>query len=219
MADVDFWLSVCARYEWAACPLLFSVHDDLVTDNPATAALNAAATRSISVGIPHPQHGVMRATMMVTAADTLTHLTCIAHACSRHAYATAKGMPHLYVATVPVADRVDGRCRAVLGVLAFHKAGGGGVHLSPLALVRHNGAWLPYFEDTNGWVFTGWDADGRAHEIHKPLGWGGRVLDLLDTHDHRLPHAHRASTAASRNDPQARVGVSSSSSSPGTPQS
>lgn len=174
--DVAHWLSVAASYDWAACPLLFSVHDDLVTDNPAAVALTAAATRSISAGIPHPQHGVMRATLMVTNADTLTRLACIAHACSASTYAMTKGMPHLYVATAPVTDRVDGCTRPVLGVLAYLKACGTNVHLSPLTLVRWNGAWLPYFQDENGWVFTGWDADGRAHEIHKPLGWGGRVL-------------------------------------------
>lgn len=173
--DVRYWLGVCEGYGWAACPLRFGVHDDLVTDNPATAALHAAATRSISVGIPHPQYGVMRATMLVTPAATLTRLASIAHAASAHAFVTSRGMPHLYVGRTHLTDRVGGRERVVLGVLVW-LGPLGAVCVAPMTLVRWHAMWLPYFEDDNEWVSTGWDADGRAAEIHKPFGWGCPAL-------------------------------------------
>lgn len=194
LPDVSFWKEELAAYGWAASPLLFNVKDDLVTDNPVTAALDAAATRSLSIGIPHPQYGVMRATAFVTEARTLTRLSSIAHGVA----ATSRGMPHLYVGRSPLVDRVDGRECVVLGVLVFNgPAGGGDVQCAPLTAVKWEGQWLPLFEDPTDWLMTGWDGAGCVAHIFKPFGWGCPVL-ALDDDRHSSIEGRRVSTAESR---------------------
>lgn len=199
MPDVAFWKDELAAYGWAASPLLFNVQDDLVTDDPVTAALDAAATRSLSVGIPHPQYGMMRATAYVTEARTLTRLSSIAHAVAAAQFAASRGMPHLYVGRSPLVDRVDGRECVVLGVLVFGgPAGGADVQCAPLTAVKWEGRWLPLFEDANDWLMTGWDSCGTAAHIFKPFGWGCPALVLGADHHSTSNEARRVSTAESR---------------------
>lgn len=174
--DAAHWQRVCAEYGWAACPLAFHVHHHFVHDNPvAAAASSATATRQLSVGIPHPHYGVMRATMVLTGATSLTRLAEIAHRAAAVEYATSEGMPHLYVGGRAFTDRIgDDEC-TVLGVLVYVSATHD-VQCAPLGLVRWVDMWLPYFEDVNEWVMTGWDRTGKVSEIHKPFGWGSRPL-------------------------------------------
>lgn len=179
--DVDAWRSVFESYGWAAYPLAFYAHDELVTNDPVTAALDAAVTRSLSVGVPHPQHGIMRATTSVTPHDTLTRLAATVHTVTAYEY-NRSGLPHLYVGRTPFVDRVAGRDCVVLGLLVFGTPVGT-VDYAPLTLARWRDLWLPYFEDSTGWALTGWDAAGRVALICKPFGYGGRLLLAGRDHD------------------------------------
>ena len=197
------WRATCESYGWSACPLLFNVHEELVRDNPAAAASeaeDAAVTRSLSIGIPHPQHGVMRATMYVTSAPTLTRLAAIAYSVARHQFATSAGLPHLYVGASHFVDRVDSKECVIVGVLVF-SGPAGDVQCAPMTLVRWRDLWLPYFEDVNAWVLTGWDGAGRTVEIFKPIGWGCPVLAA----------DHRRSGRSSRSSRSSRIGPGGSS--------
>lgn len=173
--DLAFWQETFASYGWAACPLAFGRLGEFVTDDPAAAAASGGPPRQLSLGVPHPQYGVMRATVIVTDAGTLTRAAGIAHESCMTELGCAEGLPTLYVGSRPFRDVVGDRECMVLGVLVF--AGPLlGVQYAPLTVTTHDTMWLPLFEDCNGWVMTGWDAVGRVAEIHKPFGWRGAGL-------------------------------------------
>lgn len=170
--DQAAWQAKCASYGWATCPLAFTVHHAFVHDNPVAAASSSAiASRQMSVGIPHPQYGVMRATLMLTGAPSLTRLSEIAHRAAATEFATSEGMPHLYVGARAFADQIAGAECTVLGILVYVGAGMD-VECAPVGVVSWHAMCLPYFEDVNEWVMTGWDRAGRVSTIHKPFGWG-----------------------------------------------
>lgn len=148
---LSFWKDTCARYGWLGCPLA------------------AGAASTLSLGVPHPRYGVMRATMHVTPATSLTRL--VSRVASVTLETGALDLPHVYVGTRVFRDDVHGRACEVVGVIVFRGAAGD-VQSAPLAVVSWGGMCLPFFEDANDWVMTGWDAEGRVTELFKPFGWG-----------------------------------------------
>ena len=169
----QYWQQVCARFGWASCPQYFEATDDLVKHEPE-AACRKKSLQSLAVGIPHPQHGIMRVTLCLTAATSLTRLTKVAHTIAPCEFAVEE-LPQLYVGDKEYRDIVAGENSVVLGVLMFRDAQND-VQCAPLAVVQWRGVWLPYFEDANDWVHTGWDRRGHVIEIFKPFGWGCPVL-------------------------------------------
>lgn len=168
--ELEHWGRAFTKYGWASCPVLFNAADPLHTDNPATSAMNPAVTRCLSLGVPHPQYGVMRAAVHLTSAASLTRLASVVQQLRGHEFAL-QGLPHLYVGRHAFRDTVQADEREVLGILVF-RAASGEVQHAPMTLVLWRGMWLPCFEDANNWVMTGWDAGGRVAEIFKPFGWG-----------------------------------------------
>jgi hypothetical protein len=205
-ADLEAWRARCLSYGWAACPLLFGMHHDFVTRDPTSSAVQPTVTRSLSVAVPHPQYGMMRATMYLTSAPSLTRLAAIAHEAAGQEFATCSSLPHLYVGATPFVDRVDGTECVVVGILVYRKHLA--VEAAPLALARWCDMLLPYFEDGNQWVMTGWDRIGQAVEVFKPFGWGCALVragggDLTPTHSRvaecsTSDNAEDATTAESR---------------------
>lgn len=125
-----------------------------------------AASPAISVGIPHPRHGIMRATLIPTQAPSLTRLASfvVDDVCG--------SLPRIYVGTHFFTDTVHGKEQAVMGIIVFRGAAGD-VQRAPLSVVEWRpSVWLPYFEDHNDWVMTGWNDSGSVQEIFKPCGWG-----------------------------------------------
>lgn len=174
------WHALFDSFGWLSCPLLFPVCEPLVTDNPVASASVPTATRSFSVGLPHPQYGIMRATAFLTDAPSLTRLVSIVHPVAALECSANESLPHLYLGAHPFVDRVGSQECLVLGVLVFASSHGYGhlgasVQYAPLTLARWQGTWLPYFEDANQWVMTGWNRSGRVTEIFKPFGWGCRL--------------------------------------------
>lgn len=161
------WGATFASYGWVTCPLASCADGkQLVTDN---------FTGRLSLGIPHPQYGVMRATVVPTPCTSLARLSLAAQEQARDLFSWSEDLPLLFVGAKPFVDCVgDAEC-AVLGVLVYGTTGFG-VEYAPLALVDWHGTWLPYFEDANNWVMTGWDTAGRVTAITKPFGWGGALL-------------------------------------------
>lgn len=155
------WQHVCARLGWVSC--------SVVKDKDHVAfSHRESATSSLSVGIPHPQHGIMRLTMCLTSATSLTRLVGVAARATDTLFDDA---PHLFVGDREYRDTVQGTDSMVLGVLLF-RGPTGDVQSAPMTAVDWRGMWLPYFEDANDWVMTGWDARGHVVEEYKPLGWG-----------------------------------------------
>lgn len=176
-----YWRTVFASYGWVACPLAFGRHEELVWDAPvAVAAATAltAPTNSLSLGVPHPHHGVMRATVVVTPSSSLTSLSGVAHELAKDAFATSAGLPLIYVGYEPFTDRVGGVECTVLGVIVFQTLTG--CQCAPLATVVYKDTHLPYFEDEKNWVMTGWDLSGYVRDIHKPFGWGCALVGSLE---------------------------------------
>jgi hypothetical protein len=182
---MDHWRLVCSRYGWAHTPLLFYTHDELKLDNPMLCAISPRSSSTLAVGIPHPQHGVMRVSVHVTVATSLTRLVSIVkNQLDTSAEFLEASLPEMYVGDRVFTDFICGEQREVLGILVYRTARG--AEYSALAVVRWQSGtgaplWLPYFEDVNGWVMTGWDTDGRVHEIFKPFGWGspGASVDAV----------------------------------------
>lgn len=174
--EIAYWECRFRRNGWASCPLLFDPNYEFVTDNPQSAARSASDVRTLSIGIPHPQYGVMRATVYLTSATSLTRLTGRVHGLMQHIFAYHT-LPHLYVGTSTFTDRVGGACErcSVYGLLVY--AGPeSAVHFSPMTLALWQGTWVPYFEDDSGWVMTGWDPSGMVRHIFKPFGWGCKLM-------------------------------------------
>jgi hypothetical protein len=144
---------------------------------------------ALAVGISHPRYGVMRATMRVVSASSLTDLANLAGR-------TVAENPTAYEGPGPVVfvagprpggqdfvDVVDGQLRCVVGVVVFRGALDRGTEIAPLALVAWCNQWLPYFEDAGGWVMTGWGPDGRVAAVSKPFGWGGHTWPGFNDRD------------------------------------
>lgn len=168
---------------------------EFVKDNPMTTPLDPGVTRSLALGVPHPQYGVMRASMFVTPATSLTRLASIVHRITSHEFAVSH-LPHVYVGRREFKDVVHGRERTVVGIVAFCGVSGE-VEYAPLGLVAWEGMWLPYFEDANDWVMTGWNTIGWVATIFKPFGWGGAFAEADD--DDADADPPQASSACSRN--------------------
>ena len=113
------------------------------------------------VGVAHPRYGVMPLRVLSTAATSLTVLA---------KFARPADVPTLFVGATLLTDAVRGGAHTAVGVLAFSRG------VVPLFLVKWNSQWLPYFEDDNDWVHTGWTADGRVVPEFKPEGWDGALL-------------------------------------------
>lgn len=185
---VDQWRTTFATYGWVTCSLV----DD--GDGPAV-----PIARSVSVGIPHPRYGVMRATAILTPSTSLTELAGIAHQVASMEYGTCEGLPHLYVGDRPFKDIVDGKECVVLGVLVFGvkelRCAPMEVRCAPMTVVDWNGMWLPYFE-SQSWIVTGWDVAGRVSELSKPFGWGCEPLQTRASPSSRESHAPIGSPVA-----------------------
>lgn len=149
------------------------------------------------MGIPHPQYGVMRATVMLTDSRTLTHLAAVAQLrANREHAASSQGLPHLYVGKHAFVDTVgDARRAMVVGVLVFVSKTLD-IECAPMALVNWHGMWLPYFEDRASWVVTGWDRDGWVTHVDKPFGWDCQPLLMCQS-------GVRGSSTAARGTPAA----------------
>lgn len=113
------------------------------------------------VGAAHPRYGVLALRVVETSAASLTQLA---------KFARPSDVPTLFVGATLFTDVVRGAPHTAVGVLAFS---GGAV---PFFLARWDSQWLPYFEDDNDWVHTGWTADGRVVPEFKPEGWDGALL-------------------------------------------
>ena len=176
------WVATFASYGWATCPMAtFAGTKELVRDNPEAAA---AFQGKLALGIPHPQYGVMRATVVPTPSTSLARLSVAAQVQAKDHFTWTSDMPLLFVGTKPFVDCVgDAEC-AVLGVLVYG-TDSFRVEFAPLTLVNWHGMWLPYFEDASNWVMTGWDTQGRVTAITKPFGWGLRLLGARDAPDDR----------------------------------
>lgn len=161
----EFWKATFAAYGWVSCTLA-----------PSTPSLQAhAESQCLSVGIPHSHHGVMRATAVLTSASSLARLAGIANELAASTPSYSDRLPMLVLGTRPFVDCVGGRECTVLGMLVFATP----LLLTqtaPMTLAKCEGMWLPYFEDTNDWVMTGWDPAGRVSDVFKPLGWGCPLL-------------------------------------------
>ena len=190
---LEHWRQAVRAYGWVSCPVVFGEMHEFVKDNPMVAARDPALTRSLALGVPHPQYGVMRASMHVTPATSLTRLTAIVHRITSHEFAVSQ-LPHIYVGQREFRDVVHGSERVVLGIIAFCGVSGE-VEYAPLSLVAWQDMWLPYFEDVNDWVMTGWNTIGWVAAIFKPFGWGGPLAVSN-------PHRRNGSTASvnGRND-------------------
>lgn len=171
------WQRSFASYGWISSPLLFGAHQEFARDDPAAVAQNPSVTKSLSVGIPHPQYGIMRATAFLTSARSLTRLVNVVHQAATVDYRAADGLPHLYLGTRPFVDRVGDRECGVLGILVYEGSCALDVQYAAVTVARWQATWLPYFEDANNWVMTGWDCAGRVTEIFKPFGWGCQLLE------------------------------------------
>lgn len=179
MSELASWQSTISKYGWVCAPVLFAALDPFCKDNPVEAARQPSSLNSLSVGVPHPQYGVMRLTVHVTGATSLTQLASHVATLASSTPLAVLNLPHLYVGCHRYADCVQGQQRLVLGVLVFRGASGNVQH-APMSLVCWGGTWLPYFEDDNNWVMTGWDLGGNVTEIVKPFGWGCKPFGDMD---------------------------------------
>lgn len=118
------------------------------------------------VGVAHPGYGVVSLRVVETAAGSLTRVAKVAD--------IGAVVPTLYVGASLFTDVARDGPHTALGVLSFSGHMGSGA--VPLFLVRWNSQWLPYFEDDNHWVHTGWETDGVVAPRFKPEGWDGDLL-------------------------------------------
>lgn len=169
------WQSTCANFGWISCPLLFG-ENEFVKDDPVAHACDPSITKSVSIGIPHPQYGIMRATAYLTSAPSLTRLINTVHHVANLELRPSNPLPHLYVGTTTFVDRIGCQECSVLGILVFEGATPADITYAPLTVAQWRNQFLPYFEDANNWVMTGWDAAGRVTEIFKPFGWNGTLF-------------------------------------------
>ena len=173
--QLQYWQNTFSSLGWVVSPLLFGTHE-FVRDDPESAAVDASITKSLSVGIPHPQYGIMRATAFVTPAASLTRLINTVHQVASFDFPPTNSLPQLFLGASAFRDRVGSQETTVLGILVFEGPTPLDVTYAPLAVANWKGRWLPYFEDANNWVMSGWDAAGRVTEIFKPFGWGCQLL-------------------------------------------
>lgn len=173
--QLEYWNNTCTSLGWIASPLLFGTHE-FVRDHPEVAAVDPSITKSMSIGIPHPQYGIMRVTAFVTPSSSLTRLINTVHHVASFDFPPTNGLPQLYVGASTFSDRVGAHECTVLGILVFEGPAPLDVCYAPLAVANWKGKWLPYFEDANNWVMSGWDIAGRVTEIFKPFGWGCPLL-------------------------------------------
>lgn len=164
--DAAAWVAFLRAHGWAA------------TDSP----------RGVVAGAAHPSHGMLRLPVTVCAAATLTAL-------ATHAAGDAGGdAPRLFVGLGVFTDVLRGRERGVLGVLRWRDAHAGD-HVASMSLARAGDLWLPYWEDADGWAFTGWEPDGRAFlEVpgcHAPL-LPSRAAEATGSCDATLDTRHSA---------------------------
>lgn len=155
------WLVRFKTLGWAACHVVPDSSYICCGDEDIEMALRSSST--LAIGVPHPRYGIMRGQVWLTTATSLTRLAAIATS-------TSVEVPCVFVGSRMFRDHVDGAERGVLGLIAFRGVNGD-VQVSPLAAVRWLSLWLPYFEDVNDWVMTGWDVVGRVSESFKPPGW------------------------------------------------
>lgn len=173
------WRRACDRYGWIAQTTL----------SEATGEISA-----LSIGIRHPHYGIMTASMHETPTWSLARLSAIAHRSVSEC--PIQDLPRVYVGARMFRDVVhDDEC-AVLGIIAFRNERDR-VECAPLTLVRWNGLWLPFFEDENEWVLTGWDRRGKVSSIFKPFGWGCALLDQAEHASHAGYQAGHAGYQAS----------------------
>lgn len=126
-------------------------------------ACRPAGAPYMHVGVAHPGYGVVSLRVVETAAASLTRVATLA-------YIGGAVVPTLYVGASLFTDVARDGPHTALGVLSYRS------DAVPLFLVRWNSQWLPYFEDDNDWVHTGWEMDGVVAPRFKPEGWDGTLL-------------------------------------------
>lgn len=146
------WVTVFRQWGWTVCG-------------------NGTATHT--VGIAHPDYGIMKLTVCTTAAGTLTDLACLA------ANAQEPEYPTLYVGSRVFVDEVRGHMHGVVGVIVYTDVEGKS-HAAPMTVSHHPTACLPYFEKDE-WAITGWTASGAAKQDFKPVGWDAALLAAMSS--------------------------------------
>lgn len=179
MRVMEYWCLTFETYGWSSIQMLGDDKRHAMNDEMHD-------PRRLSIGIPHPHYGVMRASVHLTHARSLTRLVSLVRASMHELPQGTDDLPRLFVGDRVFTDVIHGEERSIPGVLVYKSAAVSSVECAPMTVVQwYEGGptgtkgpwrWLPYFEDVNDWVMTGWDALGGVHEIFKPVGWGCRAM-------------------------------------------